>query len=111
MLLRGRDREMFDKYYGNFGKEEMVVKQELLALKELLGKSAVKLPEIDQLIGHHSELGVQYRAALKHFDAGNSESYRLVDQAVMGIDRASTNAMDELVEKDRAAGERAAQRQ
>jgi methyl-accepting chemotaxis protein len=99
ILIRGRDRAKFEKYHDNFINEETTVRQELTALKELVRELGLSLPEIDQLLATHTELGSKYREALKHFDPAVPDSYTVVDGLVQGIDRPTVVAVDALVER------------
>jgi methyl-accepting chemotaxis protein len=96
-LLRGFDRQDFDRYLGNFAKQEAEVQKELANLKALMQRQQLPVKGVDGLVKAHAELGGKYREALKSFDADRPDSYRVVDRAVRGIDREATDAMDALV--------------
>ncbi len=97
ILLRGHDKENFDKYLTNFTKEEAFVQSELNSLRGLMLKQGLNTAEVDRLLKSHAELGVKYREGLKSFDSGKHDSYRVVDKIVKGIDRPPTESMDNVV--------------
>jgi methyl-accepting chemotaxis protein len=99
LLLRGFNREDYDRYLGNFGKQEAEVQKELNALKALMVRLDMRTESVDALLKGHAELGTKYREALKGYEADKADPHRPVDKAVRGIDRAPTDAMDLLVEQ------------
>jgi methyl-accepting chemotaxis protein len=96
-LLRGFDQKDFDRYFGNFSKQEAEVQKELSNLKTLMLRQQLAVKEVDNLLKAHADLGAKYREALKSFEPDRTDSYRVVDRAVRGIDREATDAMDALV--------------
>jgi methyl-accepting chemotaxis protein len=102
ILIRGNRQEDFDKYLKQFGNEEARV-QELLAktAKDMRarGEDAKWIGEIEALAKEHLVLGAKYREALKGFDVDDREAGRKVDSAVKGVDRATGQGMDSLVNK------------
>ena len=96
-LLRGFDRQDFEQYLGNFGKQEAEVQKDLANLRTLMQRQQLPVKEVDKLLKVHAELGARYREALKSFDPDRADSHRTVDRAVRGIDREATDAMDTLV--------------
>ena len=97
ILLRGFDRPDFDRYLGNFVKQEAEVQKELTNLKTLMQRQQLPVNSVDNLLKAHTELGAKYREALKSYDPDRTDSNRVVDRAVRGIDREATDAMDKLV--------------
>ncbi|MBD0321322.1 MAG: hypothetical protein ICV87_13365, partial [Gemmatimonadetes bacterium] len=97
VLLRGHDPALFARHLEGFGREEEAVRAELRRLRALAGVRSGIGMQVDALLATHRDLGVRYRAALQRFDAGEAGSYRRVDAAVRGIDRAPTDALDSLV--------------
>jgi methyl-accepting chemotaxis protein len=96
-LLRGFEREDFDKYFAGFTKEETIVQNQLTILKDLMTKQGMNTSEVDDLLKIHLSLGIKYREALKSYDPTKIESYQVVDKLVKGIDRPPTEAMDVIV--------------
>ncbi len=101
LLLRGFERENFDKYLAQFTSEEAAVQRELSTLKDLMKRQSLSTDAVDRLLNVHKELGAKYREALKSYDQGS----RVVDGLVKGMDRAPTDAMDAVVKdiQDRAS--------
>ena len=97
VLLRGHDPALFQRHLRGFDQEESAVRAELGRLRALAGDRSGIGVEVATLVATHRELGVRYRAALAAFDAADERSYRRVDAAVRGIDRAPTDALDSLV--------------
>ena len=95
LLLRGNDPAKFDKYYGNFQKQEAAMDDNLrkaqAALKALGMQEAVI--RIDSLLQTHAEFGQKYRAALTHYDKADPNAAHVVDKLVTGMDRPMTAAL------------------
>jgi methyl-accepting chemotaxis protein-1 (serine sensor receptor) len=97
ILVRGHDPAQLDKYSKAFVKSGQATNAELQKLSALLGKLNLRTPLVDEATKMHEELGKNYLAALKQFDSANPESYKIVDKAVQGMDRAPTKKIDEIV--------------
>ena len=98
ILVRGHDPAQLDKYSKAFVKSGQATNAELLKLSGMLGKLGLQTPLADEAIKMHEELGKNYMAALKQFDPANPESYKILDKAVAGMDRAPTKKIDEIVD-------------
>jgi methyl-accepting chemotaxis protein len=101
ILVRGNQKEDFDKYLKQFGDEEAKV-------QALLAKSAKSLrvngdeafaTEAESLAKEHLALGTKYRDALKDFDIADREAGRKVDVAVKGMDRPVATGLSKMLEK------------
>lgn len=97
ILLRGQDSESYKKYYEGFKQEEMSVTSQLEELKGLMKKEGLSSELVDEAMSTHKDLGEKYKEALKSFDSKNTENYRVIDKMVKGIDRAPTDAIDDIV--------------
>ena len=98
ILVRGHDPAQLDKYSKAFAKSGQSTNTELQKLGALLAKLKLQTPLVDEAIKMHGDLGKNYNAALKQFDSANPESYKILDKAVAGMDRAPTKKIDEIVE-------------
>ncbi|WP_342117802.1 methyl-accepting chemotaxis protein [Pseudoduganella sp. OTU4001] len=98
ILVRGHDPAQLDKYSKAFVKSGQSTNAELQKLSGLLGKLNMQTPLVDEAVKMHDELGKNYLNALKQFDSANPESYKVVDKAVSGMDRAPTKKIDEIVD-------------
>ncbi|WP_235603013.1 hypothetical protein [Piscirickettsia litoralis] len=89
VLLRGYDKNKFNKYLGKFeDKETQVRKQSEKLLKGLSGphhKTSRQL--LATFINDHKTLAEKYRQGLRQFEASGYDS-KAGDKAVSGIDRA-----------------------
>jgi len=109
ILIRGNDREKYDKYYGQFKKQEAVVQEDFKRLMGMLAQLGVDASIVEKARTAHLDLGEKYRAALESFDQDDPLTGKKVDKLVSGIDRAPTDAIDEIVEFIKAEGERLAE--
>jgi methyl-accepting chemotaxis protein-1 (serine sensor receptor) len=98
ILVRGHDPAQLEKYSKAFGKSAQSTNAELQKLGAMLDKLGMQTPLVAEAIRMHDELGRNYTAALKQFDGANPESYKILDKAVAGMDRAPTKKIDEIVE-------------
>jgi len=98
ILLRGKDPEAFAKYSKGFDEEEEKVKERLLATRQALTRlGAGDRIDSASVVATFEKLGPAYRAALKQYDARSSDPAGTVDKLVRGLDRAPTQAIDQLV--------------
>ncbi len=97
VLLRGRDPQMYDKYFTAFTQEEAAVRTTLGAVNRLLAATQADTTAVARLLATHAELGQRYRDALTHYDKKNPRAPFLVDSLVKGMDRAPTALFDSLV--------------
>ena len=97
ILIRGNDKEKFDRYLKQFDAEEKIVQQSLQKAADVL--QALKLPgnEVEATRKAHAELGSKYRAALKSFDHADANAGKIIDQQVTGIDRECSKSMEKIL--------------
>jgi methyl-accepting chemotaxis protein-1 (serine sensor receptor) len=98
VLLRGFKQEDFEKYLAAFGKEAKLVEEHLREARSLMQKQGIDSSKVDEAITTLQGLDAKYREALKLYDRARTDSHRVVDVAVRGIDRAPTQLIDEIVE-------------
>ncbi|HEX7404059.1 MAG TPA: methyl-accepting chemotaxis protein [Usitatibacter sp.] len=96
LLIRGQDRELFDKHMKGFTERSAAVNQDLVSLNSQA--VAIGLPSTfaDKAIAEHDELDRKYLAAIKSYRADATSALE-IDKAVRGMDRAPTDHVDELV--------------
>lgn len=99
ILLRGQERELYDKHLAAFESQERLVRDDLQDLKGVMGRMRLPAGAVDGLAATHAELGRKYREALKGYDRAKPVSGAAVDRAVRGIDRDATDRIDALVEE------------
>ncbi|MBK1878870.1 hypothetical protein JIN87_18450 [Pelagicoccus mobilis] len=97
-LLRGHDKEQFDKYWGRFQEREGMVQENLKDLTLLLAKYDVPDDAVKTAAKSHLGLGVAYRDGIKQYDSSDPLAHRVVDKLVKGIDRAPTKEIDAIVD-------------
>lgn len=98
ILIRGNDAELYTKYLKQFRDKENSVNQKLNTLsKQLKEMHHIKESnEMVDLMKQHLDLGVQYNAALSEYNKEDLLSYLKVDLRVRGIDRPTSQAMDDI---------------
>ena len=98
ILVRGHDAALLDKHSKAFTKSGQATIGELQKLSGLLTKLKMQTPLVDEAIKMQEDLSKAYGAALKQFDSANPESYKILDKAVQGMDRAPTKKIDDIVD-------------
>jgi methyl-accepting chemotaxis protein-1 (serine sensor receptor) len=98
LLLRGRDREAFEKYKGEFVKKGTETHQGLDELKVLFGKLALDAVVIEAAEKELTQLNEKYLEALKQYDPASADSAKAVDTLVKGMDREPTERIDKIVD-------------
>jgi len=98
ILIRGNDAEQFTKYVDGFTKSEGVVQKHLAAALELQKEEGVSIDAVVLLQKEHTQLGKNYREALKSFDQENPNAGKVVDKLVSGMDRETSKQMQELAD-------------
>jgi len=98
ILLRGGDQARYDKHFAGFEKQEKTVQEKLELVKSLLSDLGENTSDVESAIQKHTELGIKYREALKHFDRNSENPGKAVDSSVSGIDRPLTEALDKFYE-------------
>lgn len=96
-LLRGYERDLFDKYFNAFNHEDKLVNDYLHSLSDMTTAMKLFIPEIAVAIKAHEDMGERYRDALKHYKPSDLNSAIIVDKKIRGIDRALTDQIDAIV--------------
>ncbi len=97
ILLRGNDRNNYDKYLEQFKKQHAEVLRLLAQLAQTLSRLRFPTAAIDQARTVHVALFQRYLTALQAFDPDAADAGRKVDRSVVGIDREPTKAIDDIV--------------
>lgn len=97
ILLRGNDKDLFDKHLLAFNEEDLIVNEYLKSLSQIASSAGMPVPQIANAIKVHEELGHQYREALKKYNQFDLKSAVLVDKSIRGIDRKLTDDIDAIV--------------
>ena len=92
-LIRGADPKSFDKYWGNFQKEEARVQQDGEALLKQIGNPKAKAL-LQQFLAAHKSMGEAYRRGVEEYKASGFVTQQ-GDKAVKGIDREPTTLLDQ----------------
>lgn len=97
ILLRGNDKDLFDKHLRAFNVEDQKVNEYLKSLSQIASSSGMSVPLIADVIKVHEKLGHQYREALKKYKQSDLKSAVLVDKSIRGVDRQMTDDIDTMV--------------
>jgi methyl-accepting chemotaxis protein len=106
ILLRGNEPALFEKHMRAFEEEEKRVSDYLQTLAKLTAEANLKVPEIDESIRVHEQLGRRYREALETYKRSDLRSAVVVDRMVRGIDREPTDRIDAILDVIRGQAER-----
>lgn len=98
ILLRGNDQNLYNQYLRGFENEERLVNESLRSLRELTDSLRLVVPQVNETIRLHEQLGRQYREALNAYKQHNLKSAVIVDKIVRGIDRGPTDRIDQIVD-------------
>jgi methyl-accepting chemotaxis protein len=98
LLIRGHDKDDFEKYFGNFQKQDALVNQKLGVVKDSLVALGFTDLAVGTLAADHAALSQKFRDALRTFDPTDIRSTKRVDSLVSGIDRPLTEAMDRMID-------------
>ncbi|MCE3251850.1 MAG: chemotaxis protein [Cellvibrio sp.] len=98
ILIRGNDAEQFTKYVDGFIEAETAVQKHLAAALALQKEEGMAMDAIVLLQKEHTQLGKDYRDALKSFDQENPNAGKIVDKLVSGMDRETSRQMQELAD-------------
>ena len=98
VLLRGKDPEALTKYWTQFEEQERAVNQTLAQLSQLAAQwqDQELVAQVRALSDEHQKLGQAYRQGKEKFVAAQGDP-TMGDQAVKGIDRATSEQMAALV--------------
>ncbi|MGV7211471.1 methyl-accepting chemotaxis protein [Oxalobacteraceae bacterium A2-2] len=97
-LLRGNDREQFERYSKAFVKSGESTHAQLEKLGRLMAGLQLESPLVQEALRTHAELGQRYLAALQQYEPANPDSAHLVDALVKGVDREPTRKIDDIVD-------------
>jgi methyl-accepting chemotaxis protein len=87
LLLRGHDKNDYDKYLSEFKKQGDLVVKSLDDVRTVMGKLGIPAAAIDEAQHMHADISQRYQEGLKQFEMGNQETSHAVDKLVRGIDR------------------------
>lgn len=96
VLIRGNDKEQFDKYSSRFQKSSDDVQSLLTSAIEQSKMLGHNTTELDQVKLAHSELKTAYLAALANFEQADPLTGKKVDKSVSGVDRPASKGMTSL---------------
>ena len=97
ILLRGQNRDDFDKHLAAFNNQEKLVRTQIAELQGLLQDLRLDASVAAKLASAHNELGRKYREALQNYSQTNANAATTVDRQVKGMDRSITEAIEALV--------------
>ena len=101
ILLRGKNADDFASYSKGFEAAETATRQNLDTLKAHLEQAGIDPALVTKTSADHAALGDKYRLALKSYDPTLPNPAELVDRQVRGIDRATTDEIDGIVDQVR----------
>ena len=107
VLLRGGDKAQLDKYWSQFEAQERKVQDVLAHLTTLAADDNALRAQVEGLRQEHQSLGSNYRKGRDAFLAAGGDA-KVGDQAVSGIDRGTSQQMNELVEQLRSQSQQQA---
>ena len=99
ILIRGHERESFDKYRQGFEREAEQVRRFLALADQYVREDLHEAAGVAPLLAEHGKLVDRYRAALNAWEAADPESGRKVDQAVRGVDRAFSEGLAKIAQR------------
>jgi methyl-accepting chemotaxis protein len=103
ILLRGQDKDKFDKYSKAFDEQGAKAIEKLKKFKKLVKDKEVDAKELeteaDNFIKAHEQLMNEYHKALTLWDNKNPLSYKVVDEAIHGKDRAANEIIEKIVKR------------
>jgi methyl-accepting chemotaxis protein len=97
ILVRGSDPAELAKYTKAFGASADTTQGRLAELDTQLARLAIPTAQVADARDALQTLRQRYETALQTFDAASPDSYKQLDQAVKGMDRAPTAKIDEIV--------------
>ena len=96
ILIRGNEKEQYDKYLGKFDSEEAFFQERLAAAIQSTKAIGEEADDLVSLRSEHAKLGAAYRSALKSFSRSDSNAGKTVDKLVKGVDRAASKGLSVL---------------
>jgi methyl-accepting chemotaxis protein len=97
LLIRGQDRELFEKHLKGFTEGSARVSQDLASLNSQATTIGLAPTFADKAIAEHADLDHKYLEALKSYRANDASSALEIDRAIRGMDRAPTDHIEELI--------------
>jgi len=98
VLLRGQDSANLQRYWSQFEAQERKVQDILGQLTQVAAADPALKTQVERLRREHQALGGNYRKGRDAFVAAGADA-RAGDEAVKGIDRATSEQMTALVEQ------------
>ncbi|MES2824388.1 MAG: methyl-accepting chemotaxis protein [Pseudomonadota bacterium] len=99
ILIRGNDKEKYERYVNAFSEKEAAVQSYLNAALSIQKKLNESTTDFSELKNEHLALGKNYREALTGFSFSDLEAGKKVDKQVTGMDRAASDKMAALAEQ------------
>ena len=104
ILLRGGERQAFEKYRKAFAEEGRTVKAKLGELEHVLQSLGMPVEDVDEAREAIETLSAQYTQALAGYDPAQPDaSAHAVDEMVKGLDRPPTQKIEGIVARVREA--------
>lgn len=98
ILLRGQEKDLFDKHLKAFDEEDRKTNEYLKSLLQITDKAKMTVPQIVNAIHKHEKLGKQYREVLAKYKPLDTKNAAIIDKSIRGIDRELTNEIDAIVD-------------
>ena len=98
ILLRGQEKDLFDKHLKAFDEEDRKTNEYLKSLLQIADKAKMTVPQIVNAIHKHEKLGKQYREVLAKYKPLDTKNAALIDKSIRGIDRELTDEIDAIVD-------------
>lgn len=99
LLLRGQTSQAYNTYYNEFQTEYKSTLNQLETVKSLMKKNKLNMTIINNSIITQKDMYTKYTEAVKNYSSSNTESYKIVDAMVKGMDRIPTDNLDKLVKQ------------
>ena len=96
ILLRGAEAESYAKHLKAFDSQANLVLQNLTDLQRLYQQQPNVAKQVNDCVNEHKQLLEKYHKALASFNGQQSESARVVDKIVAGIDLPFSTATEQL---------------
>jgi methyl-accepting chemotaxis protein len=98
VLIRGNDAELYAKHRKAFEDRAQKVQTGLAETEKDMATIGMSTAPVAQLRKDHQEMLSKYLTALKSFDPADAETGKKVDVLVRGVDRATSDNFDKLIE-------------
>ncbi|MDZ7618136.1 MAG: methyl-accepting chemotaxis protein, partial [Patescibacteria group bacterium] len=97
LLLRGNDQQQYDRYWGEFEKQEKAVDAAVRQIHGVVNDLGIDGSLAQAVIEAHGQLGKEYRQALTEYDRNDPASGTRVDQLVDRRARPVNEAFGKLI--------------